>query len=229
LTNVAIGEVLPNDYWDSRECLRPPIPEIFQAAHLLDRAATAILSGQQTRAIEYVSKANMPEVRDWTESLWGSAKKYPKKTHYLRVRSLANLPIKLDKQGRMPNAKEKQLARDRYGYHCAYCGIPLIRSQVKDFFAKALPNQSIWGNGNASQHAAFQCLWLQYDHLIPHSYGGDNSIENIVITCAPCNYGKDNWLIEELGLMDPRKRPVLKTSWDGLERVLGRSGALSQQ
>jgi 5-methylcytosine-specific restriction endonuclease McrA len=233
LANTANEQVILKDYWEPRECLRTPIAEIFHAAHLLDRAASAMLKGERTHAVDFVNKANMFEVREWTESLWGSAEKNPVQKHLHRLRTITSLPTKLEKSKRipvrMPTALEKRALRDRYGYHCVFCGVPLVRIEVRKAFVMALPECSIWGKTNASQHAAFQCLWLQYDHLIPHSYGGDNSIENIVITCAPCNYGKDDWLIEELGLEDPRKRPVLKTSWDGLERVLGNSGVSSRQ
>ena len=35
----------------------------------------------------------------------------------------------------------------------------------------------------------------------------------------PCNYGKGDWMLEELGLIDPRLRPSAQSSWDGLERI----------
>jgi len=44
-------------------------------------------------------------------------------------------------------------------------------------------------------------------------------VENVVVSCAPCNYGKQDYMLEELGLLDPRSRPVVRTSWDGLERL----------
>ncbi|MFZ5674436.1 MAG: HNH endonuclease [Pseudomonadota bacterium] len=63
-------------------------------------------------------------------------------------------------------------------------------------------------------------MWMQFDHIEPHSHGGDNSPDNVAVTCAPCNYGKDNWGLKQLGLLDPRTIPVQRTSWDGLERFL---------
>jgi 5-methylcytosine-specific restriction endonuclease McrA len=76
------------------------------------------------------------------------------------------------------------------------------------------------GRTNPTQHAAFQCMWLQFDHVVPHSRGGDNSVDNVVVTCGPCNYGRAERTLDELGLIDPRQKPVQKTDWDGLERML---------
>jgi hypothetical protein len=33
---------------------------------------------------------------------------------------------------------------------------------------------------------------MQYDHVIPYSMGGDNSVENIQLLCRRCNAAKSN-------------------------------------
>ena len=82
---------------------------------------------------------------------------------------------------------------------------------------KAYPEALTWGSKNIDQHAAFQAMWLQYDHLLPHARGGDNNLDNIVITCAPCNFGRMNWTLDEVGLIDPRTRQPARSVWTGLE------------
>jgi 5-methylcytosine-specific restriction endonuclease McrA len=62
-------------------------------------------------------------------------------------------------------------------------------------------------------------MWAQYDHVTPHSSGGENTLENLIVTCAACNYGKNNFTLEELGLIDPREFPPVQSQWDGLERL----------
>ena len=123
-------------------------------------------------------------------------------------------------QFRMPTSAKKQLLHSRDGYHCRFCGISVIRKEVRDrlrmFYPAALP----WPNKNTMQHAAFQAMWAQYDHILPHTRGGNSDLENIVITCAPCNYGRMNNTLEEVGLADPRLREPVRSTWDGLERVL---------
>lgn len=199
-----------------RTCLRDPIPEIFDAARYLDAAVTAHLRGNHELAEQLIREAEIPEVREWTESLWGANSPYVRKREvldsHLHLPKGERIPI------RMPNAEERRLLHDRDGFHCRFCGIPVIRKEVRARIAKAYPDALPWGRRNPEQHAAFQAMWLQYDHLLPHARGGDNGLENIVITCAPCNYARVDFTLEELGLADPFARHPVRSNWDGLER-----------
>ena len=212
------------DFLVARRCMREPVKEIFLAAQLLDRAVDAHLAGDRIGARDLIIAANLPEVRAWTESLWGSRKANPDQWRYVRYRSIADAPPVLPKDARikvrMPSSAEKQELIKLHGRNCVFCGIPLIRAEVRSKFALLYPELALWGSSNINQHAAFQCMWLQYDHLVPHSRGGDNSIENIIITCSACNYGRMHWTIEELGLLDPRSIARESSSWDGLERII---------
>lgn len=200
----------------ARTCLRDPIPELLEAALNLDEAVTAHLAGNRDRAEELIRRADMPEVREWTESLWGG------NSPYVKVRSIPDAPPALPKDQRikvrMPNTAEKKLLHERDGFHCRFCGIPLIRMEVRKRIKEAYPEALSWGATNITQHAAFQAMWLQYDHLLPHARGGDSDLDNVVLTCAPCNYGRWHYTVEEVGLIDPRKREPIQSVWDGLER-----------
>jgi hypothetical protein len=211
-------------YFAPRLCMREPIPDLWDVALLLERAADSHLAGDVGRADLLLREANRPAVREWTESLWGSAKANPAQLRYRRVRTVANSQPRLPKEKRVqvrkPNAEERAAIISHYGRYCVFCRIPLIRFEVRAAFHRLYPDAVPWGSTNPSQHAAFQALWLQFDHLLPHSRGGDNSISNIVVTCAGCNYGRMDNTLDELGLIDPRSRNASCGGWDGLERVL---------
>ncbi len=206
-----------------RRCLREPVSEIFQAAGLLDRAVDADLLGDQKSAAELIKAADKPAVRAWTESLWGSTTANPDQWKYHRYRVVADAPPYLNKARRlptrMPDLAGRRAVIERYGRNCVFCGIPLISKEVRAAIKERYPQSLTWGT-NLSQHAAFQCMWMQFDHLLPHSRGGDSSLSNMVVTCAPCNFGRMQWTLEEVGLLDPRTLPIQKASWDGLERFI---------
>jgi 5-methylcytosine-specific restriction endonuclease McrA len=42
------------------------------------------------------------------------------------------------------------------------------------------------------QHCGTSAGPMQYDHVIPYSVGGDNSVENIQLLCWRCNAAKSN-------------------------------------
>jgi len=200
----------------NRLCLREPIPEIFEAASLLDQAVTAHLNGERDAADKLIRQADMPAIRAWTESLWGTA------SPYVMFRTVPGAPPSIPKAERldvrMPNTQERQALIERDGFHCRFCGIPVIRTEIRQRIRKDYPDALYWGGKNSEQHAAFQALWVQYDHLLPHARGGDNDLNNLVITCGPCNYARWNYTLEEVGLADPRLREPVRSSWDGLER-----------
>lgn len=201
-----------------RACLREPIPEIFDAARYLDAAVSAHLAGQAELASKLIHLTNTRVLRDYIESLWGA------KSSYVSVRAVQDplpyLPKEAKAELRMPGVGLQRQLVARDGYHCRFCGIPVIPVEVRKKLVSAYPEALPWGEANTSQHAAFQVLWLQYDHIVPHARGGDNSLQNLVIACAGCNYSRMNWTLEEVGLQDPRKRDPVKSMWDGLTRLL---------
>ncbi len=198
-----------------QECFRKPIPEIFDAARFLDAAVSAHLNNMPTLAHELFHAANLPQVREWLESIWGA------KSPYVSVNPLPQPDIPSRVEVRMPTKAQIQELHRRDGFHCRYCGIPVIRPGVRKFANKLFGASVPWGRTNASQHAGFQTLWAQYDHVLPHSCGGTNELSNLVVSCAACNYGKMSYRLEEIGLSDPRDRPPVVSNWDGLERLLG--------
>ena len=201
---------------EPRLCLRKPVPEIALAARLLDEATTAHLASDRQRAAKLISLANLEAVREWTESLWG------KRSAYNQPRPSANsAQFKSSDnrtKARMPGAEVKKALLGRDGYHCRFCGIPVIREQVRRRIVAAYPELVLWPRKNTGQHAGLQAMWAHFDHVLPHSRGGTNDCENMIVTCAPCNCARMQYTLEDFNLADPRLRPPVQSAWDGLER-----------
>ena len=121
---------------------------------------------------------------------------------------------------RAPTREVKSAVLARDGFRCRYCGMPVVDASIRRIAHALYPDAVPWHpTVFQQQHAAFQCLWLQYDHVLPHSHGGSSFEENIVISCHLCNFGKDRFTIRQLGISDPRLRPPEPVRWDGLERL----------
>jgi len=204
-----------------RRSFLPPIAEIFTAAELLHVASQAHLAGDRSRAEALIREADIPAIAAWTESIWG---KIDAGIH--RYHIVPGAPPNLAKHERphprMPDAATRCQVRERDGHFCRFCGIPTIDQPVRARIRKLYPEALRWGTRNPEQHAAFQCMWLQYDHVLPNSRGGDSSTTNVIVTCAPCNFGRGERILEEVGLIDPRSVPMernwkLAGEWRGLE------------
>lgn len=203
-----------------RHFIKQPIPAIYEVCELLSAAADAHLNGEREVAQALFCRADMREIWNWINPDW-------EKPH-LNVRNrrpegdTQEIPKSMRDPVRHPplHVKVAVLARD--GYRCRYCGIPVIHADIRKISHELYPDAVPWqANDPRKQHAAFQCLWLQYDHVVPHSHGGSSAEENIVISCALCNFGKDRYTLRQLGLCDPLLRPPTPGSWNGLECLRG--------
>jgi hypothetical protein len=209
-------ELSDSTAWGSalRRCISEPIPLIADAARYLDAAVSAHLIGKSALADELIRTADIPEIRSWTKSIWANSE--------IHLRSPPSLVSSLPKDQRvkvrMPTLAEKLKVHKRDGYNCRFCGMPVIRPEIRGLIRAAYPDALPWGSREIEQHAAFQAMWAQYDHVLPHARGGTNDLDNLVLTCAPCNFGRGGYTLEEVGVQDPRERSITKSPWDGLER-----------
>lgn len=192
-----------------------PIPQLADAARYLDAAVSAHLHGKSSLADELIRLADMPEIRKWTKAIWADSSVH---LRFPITRGQPTLSKELRASARMPTSAEKLRIHQRDGYCCRFCGIPVVRRETRTRIRAIYPSALIWGSKEVEQHAAFQAMWAQYDHLLPHARGGTNDQDNMVLTCAPCNFGRAGYTLEEVGVEDPRRRPPIQSTWDGLER-----------
>ncbi|MDE0344396.1 MAG: HNH endonuclease [Boseongicola sp.] len=220
---------MDEEFWKVRRCMLEPVSEIFEAAVLLGAAADFHAAGLVDDARKALRAADVPEILDWCEELWGgrgSLDAY-RRSPVHRFRDVPGLPASevLDDPN-IPVGIQREVL-DRDGYFCRFCGIPVIWQKAQKAMRDAYPDTVRWGARNVEKHTAFQAMDLDFDHIVPRSRGGRNTPENLVVSCAPCNCGRGNWMLEEVGVMDPRSAPANPRSippalsnWDGLTRVL---------
>ncbi len=215
-----------------RDCFSAPISEIFEAARLLDKAVAAHIGGNRLLADDLIRKADIRAIGDWLDPLW------LRQSALVRACRVDGLPPVLPRADRHKprnspaNMRSALIARD--GHHCRFCGMPLVRAKVRKVLNKLYPEAARWTSTKPrDQHRGLQVMWLQYDHIVVHSRGGQTTLENQVLACAACNYGRDKYSLEEMRLSDPRKKVRLPTwdgrlAWTGLETILPESARCLQ-
>lgn len=210
-----------------RDCFSPPIPEIFESARLLDRAVRAHLEGNHRLAVDLIREADMQVIGDWLDPLW------LRRSDAVKARKVDDLPPVLSREHRhQPRNAPAEMRRAlvaRDGHHCRFCGMPLVRAEVRKALNRLYSEAARWKSiDEKDQHRGLQVMWLQYDHVVVHSRGGQTAMENLVVACAACNFGRDKYTLEEMRLSDPRKNVRLPTwdgrrTWTGLEMILPES------
>ena len=117
---------------------------------------------------------------------------------------------------RSPKKYETQVFL-RDGYRCRYCGIKLVSNKLLTLFEKSL-NSPIFRKGptNLDRHGIFHIFKPVADHVIPWSLGGKTNLTNLVTSCNACNYGKNHYTVEQIGITNPYLRKPILDSWDGL-------------
>lgn len=207
-----------DDFWLPRQCFVPPLPEHALAAELLSQACDALILGDSVQARSLLAEADFPALHHYAFVLMNSESK---SIH--RIRKVPGLPAPLSKiTQRMPGAAAQRALFARDGYRCRFCGCRVVLPKARDRIRLLLPG-CIRFSEQAGFHAAFYALSASIDHIVPHSRGGTNEMENLVVACWSCQFGRGGYLLEEVGLIDPRTRAPVVDDWDGLGRILALS------
>ena len=175
-----------------RHSILTPIPELEEAALLLDAAANAIIAGKTHLAAALIRQADIPEIMVY-------AKRDPL---------------------RMPSQREQRTIFSRDGWRCRFCGTKVICKLARSLITRVFAIESNWTSAEFQRHSALYALASSLDHVIPHGRGGKNEYENYVTSCYCCQFGRGEWTIEEAELEDPRSRAPLVNGWDGLARLV---------
>ncbi len=199
-----------------RRCLLAPPPQVWRASEYLLEAAHLHNSGDKRGAAERFRAANLAVIGDWFAKVVGP---YSESIHGPRPSILEppKLPMHVRKRPRMVGSADKRAIVARDGFHCRFCEMPVLPKETIKTVSRTYPDDAPWTDIAAEQHRFFQAANLQYDHIVPHSRGGESSIDNMVVTCAVCNYGRMSNTLAESFLFDPRTFPVRRSNWDALE------------
>ena len=100
------------------------------------------------------------------------------------------------------------LSRDNF--RCRYCSRTVLPKKKLISFHRNLGDEFFpIGRRNSEISGYYLVLCATLDHVIPHSLGGRTNEGNLVTSCWPCNYGKMNNTLEQIGLENPFSRDPL--------------------
>ena len=144
-------------------------------------------------------------MRDWYIEHGQMSGKH--RAHLLGLPKPIDVEVNRRDEVRSPKSLEDQVFR-RDGFRCRYCGIRLV-------------------SRNADTHGILCIFYPSADHVEPWHLGGRTDMENLVTSCVPCNFGKDRFTVEQIGIENPFLRSPVVEGWCGLITQLGgiRDGA----
>lgn len=199
--------------WDSWCPLRLPT-KYSTTIDLFVAAVDDIIVGNKTACIEKLQSIDNRGITDWYIEHGQMAGFHRKKI--LRSPDVPTIPIDLRDPLRSPLRLQDAVFNRDY-YHCRYCGNRLLSQSFLRLFIKKLDSTEFTrGATNLTTHAIVHIAWPVADHVTPWNTGGTTSLDNLVASCAACNYGKSNYSTDEMGIEDPFKRSPFKSTWDGL-------------
>jgi len=125
-----------------------------------------------------------------------------------RAKHEKQLNVKTD--SKRLSAADIRKANRRDNYRCRYCEQPVLPVEFFRKFSKLVgPEEFQFKGKNAEIHGIRLVFGATADHVVPWADGGPTSSSNLVTACWPCNFGKYDFSLEELGMTDPRDRLVL--------------------
>jgi 5-methylcytosine-specific restriction endonuclease McrA len=204
----------------SRHSPLPPPGWIAEQLDLFGEAVHRFADGDRQGCLAALSQTRSTQMREWyVEHGQVSGK------HRARLLRLPNPPsVNTDQRDALRSPKKfEQQVFERDNFRCRYCGIRLVSPDVLKTLIKALNTKAFRrGPRNIDTHGIMCIFYPSADHVIPWNKGGLTNPNNLVTSCIPCNFGKDQFTIEQIGIEDPLRRQPLSGDWDGLLSLLKR-------
>jgi hypothetical protein len=184
------------DFLAPRTCLLSPLPGHDAAAQMLSEAADAMLARDRDLARDLLRRADLPVLFEHASLVMSG-----RDPNVQRRRPVAAPTEKVEKiASRMPSGAETKALFARDGWRCRFCECRVVPPKVRTAMRAALPGAIPWSETEGF-HGAFFAMSASVDHIVPHSAGGFNDVENLVTACWSCQFGRGAWTLEEVGLL----------------------------
>ena len=167
-------------------------------------------SGDKEGAIEALQRTRSDEMREWfgVHGQWSGKHR----ARQLGIPTAVVAPELFDTLRSPEKYAKAVFLRD--SYTCRYCGLRQVAKEILYAFEKVVGTSEFHTLGtNAQQHGITHGFRIVADHVVPFKKGGRTSMDNLVSACPACNYGKDAYTVEQLGIEIPLLRPPVGDGW----------------
>ena len=180
---------------------------------LFSKAVTSASTGKLKDSLQTLLSIRSNDLRHWFVEHGQMSGVY--RTRILKIPPIKKLNPTLDPL-RSPDRYSKEVFK-RDSYTCQYCGIGVIPKEILSAYSKVVGVTHFRATGtNNERHGVVLAFRANADHVEPWTLGGQTKPVNLVTSCWSCNYGKAGYTLKELGLNDPRNKPLKANNWDGL-------------
>lgn len=203
--------------WDN--CSPLPTPHWFAGQiDIFESAVNDFVADNKELCLAKLNQIRSEEITNWYIEHGQMSGRH--RNLILKVPPPPTIDISLRDRIRSPQ-KIQDAVFERDGYKCRYCGNKLLSQLFIRLFIKKLGSQLFQrGETNVTTHGIIHIAWPVADHVIPWNKGGRTNMENLVSSCATCNYGKDGYTIEQLGIQNPFNREPILDKWNGLTDMI---------
>ncbi len=201
--------------WDRYSTLRP-LDWFDDELEKFNYAVEKFINGSREESIGIIDQIRSREMQEWyiehAQVAGGKRKNILKKPD----------PPKVSKQRkRMPGIKIERELNIRDGYRCRYCQRRILTKDFLNLFVEKLNYVGFQkGPGNINAHGIILIHSTVLDHITPHAFGGENSEDNLVTSCYPCNYGKAEFSLDQLAIENPMLRGPILDEWQGMQNLI---------
>ncbi len=203
--------------WDLNCPLRPP-GWFEDELSKFDEALDEFIRGNRNNCIGLLESVRSDEIRGWYIEHGQMSGRF--RTIHFSVLPPPEISKENRDTPRSPKSYEKAVFK-RDGYRCRYCGIRLVSNTGLLKLIEILDSPAFRrGPTNMVTHGIVHAFYPVADHVFPWNYGGRTSLDNLVASCASCNYGKAGFTIDQLGITDPLLRQPVVDGWNGLSKKL---------
>lgn len=199
-------------------CERPSF--LAQSFEEFEAAVRCAARGDIATGLDHLERTRHLEIREWFKAIGQNAGK----KRFQELGSQEALEPVIERSSVVSGRIDIELARSvlqRDHYRCRYCGIQIIYALEARKIRRRFGHENFqMSQDNDIAHGTLRAFYNSFDHVVPRSRGGQNTVHNIVTACYACNFGKDNFTLHQLGLDDPRQHSPVDSSHDGFVSLL---------